>query len=141
MTTRSITRIFALDRVGEKSHLVSFYLHSDGNPKGHGKDLAVILTSARYVSGLPITPDSRILGNYFNGPGCAAASIISLLKDEPGGIYLVPEKQNGMFEEWEYAICIGDTLDQATLEIFDTRDGRELYFKGSPQSFLNEIEE
>jgi hypothetical protein len=139
MSTRSITRIFSIDESNEKTHLVSFYRHSDGYPEGHGKDLAKILSKGKYVSGLPIDEDSRVLGNYFNGAGCASASIVSLLKDEPGRIYIIPAERDNMWEEWVYIINLKDKGGEITIQIKDTREGEDLWFEGTPQELMSKF--
>jgi len=135
MGTRSITRIYSQTESGTKEHLVSFYRHYDGHPGGHGKELAEILNKAKYVNGLS-GDDSRVLGNYFNGAGCGAASIISILKDEPGGIYIIPKGREDMWEEWTYEVVFNDVDKSITLSVNDTREGVDPYFKGTPQEFL-----
>ena len=135
MGTRSITRIYALTESGTKEHLVSFYRQYDGYPEGHGKELAEILNKAKYVNGLS-GGDSRVLGNYFNGSGCGAASIISILKDEPGGIYIIPKGRNDMWEEWTYEVIFNDMDKSINLTVKDTREGISDYFTGTPKEFL-----
>jgi hypothetical protein len=137
MGTRSITRIYSQTESGEKSHLVSFYRHADGYPEGHGKELADILRKGEFVSGLPPSRESRILGLYFNGAGCGAATVISVLKDEPGGIYIIPESRDNMWEEWTYEVIFNDFDKSIVMTVIDTREGTEPYFTGTPQEFFD----
>jgi len=78
--------------------------HYDGYPEGVGLDLARIMAEGQLVHGLG---QDRTLGKYFNGDSCMAASVIALMKKEPGNIYLYPTNQD-MDTNYTYVINVDD---------------------------------
>ena len=77
-------------RISEnKKTLVNLYVHSDGYAYGLGRKLATILSDGKMVNGIRFDPSGMPkLGSQFNGGGCLAASIIAMLKKEPGEVYI-----------------------------------------------------
>lgn len=103
--------------------------HYDGYPEGVGMDLARILTEGEQVHGLG--PNDRTLGNYFNGDSCMAASVVALMKKEPGNIYLYPTK-NDFDANYTYTINV-DSTEKVTIEMDRGR------FSGTPEEFIKEF--
>ena len=68
-----------------KKTLVNLYVHCDGYAHGLGGRLINIISNGEMVNGLGF---DRKLGSQFNGGGCLAASIIAILKTEPGNVYI-----------------------------------------------------
>ena len=102
--------------------------HYDGNPEGVGMDIARIIAEGQLVDGLG--PD-RTLGKYFNGASCMAASVISLMKKEPGNIYLYPTSYD-FDANYKYIINV-DKENKVTIEM-----GRGK-FLGTPKEFIEEF--
>jgi hypothetical protein len=81
----------------------------DGYPEGVGLDLARIMLEGKLVNGLGA---NRTLGYYFNGASCLAASVIALMKKEPGNIYLYPTNDNfGANYTYEINVTKNHTID------------------------------
>jgi hypothetical protein len=76
----------------------------DGYPDGVGMDLARIMAGGELVGGLGL---DRTLGKNFNGAACLAASVIALMKKEPGNIYLYPPTQD-IGANYTYYINVDD---------------------------------
>ena len=102
--------------------------HSDGYPEGVGMDIARILAEGEQVHGLG--PD-RTLGKYFNGTSCMAASVVALMKKEPGNIYLYPVESN-IDGNYTYIINV-DSTEKVTIEMGRGR------FSGTPKEFIKEF--
>jgi len=103
--------------------------HYDGNPEGVGMDIARIIAEGQLVDGLG--PD-RTLGKYFNGASCMAASVISLMKKEPGNIYLYPTDDLDFDANYIYKINV-DEKNNVTIEMSRGR------FSGTPGEFIQEF--
>jgi hypothetical protein len=83
--------------------------HYDGYPEGVGLVLARIILEGKLVSGLGA---NRTLGYYFNGASCLAASVIALMKKEPGNIYLYPTDLDfGANYTYEINVTKNHTID------------------------------
>lgn len=80
MLTPAIISIYDNHRL-----LVKVYKHYDGSAVA--ETITEILKRAKTGNGIP--PSFKELGSFFNGPGCLAASIIAILKQGPGDIYIV----------------------------------------------------
>lgn len=81
----------------------------DGYPDGVGLDLARIMLEGKLVNGLG---PNRTLGAHFNGASCLAASVIALMKKEPGNIYLYPTNDNfGANYTYEINVTKNHTID------------------------------
>lgn len=103
MGTRSIT--YFLDE--EKEAFASIYRQYDGYPSGHGQDIYKILGSKILVNGYSDAATQT------NGIHCAAAMLISGLKDGCGGIYLYGPDA----EEQEYVYKIWPEIDGLYMSI------------------------
>lgn len=119
MGTRAVTNIF--DR---ETHLVTIYRQSDGYLSGHGKDIVDAFAGRKFVNGFA----GRYRNKCINGMGCAAALLISWLKQdhECGLIYIAPPDPSRK-EEYTYTIA-GDTMDpKSGMRITVTAYGKTLY--------------
>jgi hypothetical protein len=103
--------------------------HYDGYPDGVGMDIARIIAEGQLVDGLG--PD-RTLGKYFNGAECMAASVVALMKKEPGNIYLYPVKYD-IGASYTYTINV-DEKDQITIEMTGGKA-----FEGTLEEFIQEF--
>ena len=103
--------------------------HYDGYPDGVGLDLARIILEGKLVDGLG---QNRTLGAYFNGDACMAASVISLMKKEPGNIYLYTTSYD-FDANYTYKINVNknNTID------FKMTGGRS--FEGTLEGFIEEF--
>ena len=94
MSTRGIINIIEDNEV-----LVRIYNQSGSFPYILGQKLADFLAGFKIVNGLSLEKqDAKIA----NGMGCLAAQLIKYLKEEPGGIYIVPPGDHA--QEYEYYI-------------------------------------
>jgi hypothetical protein len=103
--------------------------HYDGYPEGVGLDLARIILEGKLVNGLG---PNRTLGAYFNGDSCMAASVIALMKKEPGNIYLYPTDDD--FDAnytYEINVTKNKTID------FTMTGGRS--FEGTLEGFIEKF--
>jgi len=92
--------------------MMAVYKHWDGYPDGLGKDLKTIIDSGRLTNGLGTKSE---LGKVFNGAGCLFASIISILKKEPGDVYITSLDSVGRSgEEYVYEIDVNETNVELT---------------------------
>ena len=101
----------------------------DGYPDGVGMDLARIMTEGQLVNGLG---QDRTLGKYFNGASCMAASVIALMKKEPGNIYLYPINQE-MDTNYTYVINV-DEENEITIEMTGGKS-----FEGTLKEFIEKF--
>jgi len=86
--------------------MVAVYKHWDGYPSGLGKSLEEIIMGGKITNGLGT---ERKLGEVFNGAGCLFASIISILKEQPGDVYMTSLDGVGQSgEEYIYEIDVND---------------------------------
>ena len=97
MSTRSLTVIKDEDGV----EIATMYVHSDGYPTGHGKDLKEFLEPIRVGNGLSLSGKQ---GAYANGANCLAAQIVAHFKTQEGGTYLCAAGVRNMDEEYIYEI-------------------------------------
>lgn len=102
----------------------------DGYPNGVGSDLARIMAEGQLVHGL--RPNERTLGKYFNGDSCMAASVIALMKKEPGNIYLYPTNQD-MDTNYTYVINVDDK-EEITIKMTGGKS-----FEGTLEGFIQEF--
>jgi len=96
-----------------KKTLVNLYVHSDGYGHGLGMKLLSIISNGKMTNGIRFDIDQK-LGSQFNGAGCLAASIISILKNEPGNLYVTSGKEEDCDHEYIVAVkkdAIVITLD------------------------------
>lgn len=103
--------------------------HYDGYPNGVGMDLARIMAEGQLVHGLG---QDRTLGKYFNGDSCMAASVIALMKKEPGNIYLYPTNQD-MDTNYTYVINVDDK-EEITIKMTGGKS-----FEGTLEGFIQEF--
>ena len=94
MSTRAIINIIEDGEV-----FVRIYNQSGGCPTGLGQELADFLVGFEIVDGLSLEAQEKKIAN---GMGCLAAQLIKHLKEEPGGIYIVPPGDHA--QEFEYYI-------------------------------------
>ena len=94
MGTRSITRI--LDETGKE--FVTIYRQYDGYPSGMGNDIFVSLGKRKLVNGFS-NPDVET-----NGMHCAAALLISDIKQGCGNVYLYAPGEIDCGEEYTYIL-------------------------------------
>lgn len=96
MATRASIKIS--DKDG--NFIANIYHHYDGYPEYLG-DKLVKLCKAPIVNGIRLKPGGERpkLNEVFNGFGCLVASIVTELKDEPGGVYLYTEDDYGQCNE------------------------------------------
>lgn len=86
-------------------HLVSLYKQFDGYTSGLGAELAEFVLSGKLVNGIPgVSNEKGPL--YFNGAGCFTAALIAKLKDGPGNLYVIPDKNSS--EEYNYTVWVPD---------------------------------
>jgi hypothetical protein len=86
--------------------ICTIYKHYDGYPSGIQKDIEEIISNGQVVNGLSI--EKPVLGAVFNGFGCFVSSLISLIKTNPGDVYLIPESDYGNRGE-DYLYIIKET--------------------------------
>lgn len=92
--------------------MMAVYKHWDGYPDGLGKDLKTIIDGGRLTNGLGMNSE---LGKVFNGAGCLFASIIAILKQNPGDVYITSLESVGKSgEEYVYEIDVNDTKVELT---------------------------
>ena len=86
--------------------MVAVYKHWDGYPSGLGKSLEEIIMGGQITHGLGLNSE---LGKVFNGAGCLFASIVSILKEKPGDVYMTSIDSVGRSgEEYIYEIDVND---------------------------------
>jgi hypothetical protein len=96
----------------EGKPILSVYKHWDGYPSGLGKSLEEIVMGGQITNGLGINSE---LGKVFNGAGCLFASIISILKDKPGDVYITSlDSVGNSGEEYIYEIDVNGKDVQLT---------------------------
>lgn len=125
MGTRSTTKFIDNNEV-----LVTAYRQYDGYPTGHGKELAEFLSGIKRIGW-------KGPAGTANGIFCLAAQFVARFKAEPGDIYLVPAWQE---EEWNYEVTEGAGETDWMLRVRE-EDAAEDYFYGTPQGFLDFLEE
>lgn len=103
--------------------------HYDGYPDGVGMDLSRIMAEGQLVHGLGL---DRTLGKYFNGDSCMAASVISLMKKEPGNIYLYPVEYD-FGANYTYVINV-DEKEEITIKMTGGKS-----FEGTLKEFIQEF--
>lgn len=103
--------------------------HYDGYPDGVGMDLSRIMAEGQLVHGLGL---DRTLGKYFNGDSCMAASVISLMKKEPGNIYLYPVEYD-FGANYTYVINV-DEKEEITTKMTGGKS-----FEGTLKEFIQEF--
>lgn len=92
--------------------MMAVYKHWDGYPSGLGKTLESIISGGTITNGLSGNPK---MGEAFNGAGCLFASIISLLKERPGDVYITNLDDVGKAgEEYIYTIDVNDRKAELT---------------------------
>jgi hypothetical protein len=101
----------------------------DGYPDGVGMDLARIMAEGELVNGLG---QDRTLGKYFNGDSCMAASVIALMKKEPGNIYLYPVGDD-LGANYTYVINV-DEENEITIEMTGGKS-----FEGTLKEFIEKF--
>lgn len=101
----------------------------DGYPDGVGMDLVRIMAEGELVHGLGL---DRTLGKNFNGASCMAASVIALMKKEPGNIYLYPVKDD-FGANYTYVINVDDK-DNIAIKMTGGKS-----FEGSVEEFIEKF--
>jgi len=120
MGTRATVTI--TDKKHNDELLCKLYVHLDGYPAGLGASLAKLMRGKKIVNGIPIGRSTLMM---YNGMGCFAASVISVLKTGIGGVYLTSASHGE--EEYNYHI---KSLDDITVHCYDN-----LIFKGNAEEF------
>lgn len=108
--------------------IANVYHHYDGYPEYLGAKLEE-LTSSPIVNGLTIKLDGtrHVLGEVFNGMGCLVASVITLLKEQPGAVYLYTEDDYGKcHEDYLYEVIENDEGTGASVFINNINNEWEL---------------
>ena len=133
MGTRSLTIIEDHTLSKLKEQLV-IYRQFDGHPSGHGRDLAVFLSSGRVVNGISCAEKDRV----FNGAGCLAAQLLAELKDGPGNIYAYRAGTRNCWEEYRYHVAVNGPGEDivVTILIGYEKRGWTKIFEGTPQEML-----
>lgn len=95
MGTRHLTTIYDT-AFNERNPVANILGQWDGYPTGHGAELAKLLDTRQMCAGPPgvSTIQDENGKTYANGAGCLAAQLVTMLKTEPGGIYLVAGDEN-----------------------------------------------
>jgi hypothetical protein len=86
MATSALIRIYERNTL-----LVTIYKHWDGNTVGD--TIKQIIKAGQCGNGIPA--NKRELGSFFNGAGCLASSVIAMLKQSPGDVYITNNVQPG----------------------------------------------
>jgi hypothetical protein len=111
--------------------LVNVYHQYDGDPNWVGKELARILDAYSITDGLGLTAESRAQ-KVCNGPGCLAATYIREVKQEPGGVYIVPTGGE-WFAQFFYEVRFSARTELA-VKVFAKKD--EVLFEGSSADYV-----
>ena len=133
MGTRAITKIYE----GSKDPgnlLVTIYSQWDGYPDGMGVILAQMLVDAKLGNGISGSPR---LGEFYNGAGCGAASIISQLKTKPGGFYIGRSTDEIDCQGYGYEIIFPGYESKKPINII--LHGADEPFEGTPEEFLEKF--
>jgi hypothetical protein len=102
----------------------------DGYPDGHGMDLAEFLYPFTIVNGIKLSEDRKIA----NGLDCLAAQMVAHFKNGAGDIYLSANKYlQGL--DYHYVVYMNKALKMQCWS------GSKLLFDGTPQEFIDSIEE
>jgi hypothetical protein len=88
MATRASIRF--IDNGG--NFVANIYHHYDGYPGYLGNKLKEIIDGGSIGNGISGSP---VLGEFFNGFNCLAASVVAKLKISSGNVYLYTEKDFG----------------------------------------------
>ncbi len=84
--------------------VMAMYKHWDGYPNGLGQQIEDIIAGGPVVNGLS---GKTKLGGAFNGSGCLFASIIAIMKKEPGDVYITSlESVGNQGEEYVYDLDV-----------------------------------
>lgn len=103
MSTRSITHIHEAV-TGEEKIVCSFYRHCDGDPDGHGKDLAEWLAGKRLVNGIDL---DFVKDHDFNRAGTMAVQLMAHIQSISGA-EVIPTGAQGYGEVYTYDIYFRD---------------------------------
>jgi len=103
MSTRSITHIHEAV-TGKEEIVCSFYRHCNGEPEGHGKDLAEWLAGKRLVDGIDI---DFVEGRDFNHAGTMAVPLMAHIQNI-SSVKVIPTGAKGYGEEYTYNVYFRD---------------------------------
>ncbi len=119
MGTRSLTYVY-----NDETPMLCLYRQFDGYPSGHGAQVAEFLQGRTIVNGYGTgTPEKAS-----NGMGCLAASLIGLLKEGIGNIYVYPiELGQDAWQDYEYHIYENRVV---------VKNPTEVIFEGNYDSFV-----
>jgi len=130
--------VYFIDKMGTTARVIfksegktvfNMRAHYDGYPAGVGLKLVRILLEGKLVNGLG---QNRTLGARFNGASCLAASVIALMKKEPGNIYLYPTNNYfGANYTYEINVTKNHTID------FKMTGGKT--FEGDLEGFIEKF--
>jgi hypothetical protein len=128
MGTRSIINIQEDGKI-----LLTIYRQYDGYPAGLGKDIQNALGHTERCSEGSGYGGHEKLPQAFSGIGCAAAYLVSQLKDSIGNVYIMLPGTNDVGEEYTYTIYI--EKNQLCMSI---KGGRKTLYKGTIKDFKPE---
>jgi hypothetical protein len=104
--------------------IVAIQAHAEGYPSGRGLELANFLTAAKLVL--------KADGTTYNGAGCLAASLVKLLKQGVGGIYLT-SPSHAQVGDCNYLYFVD--IDELKITNVNVYEKDRLVFNGSPKLF------
>lgn len=139
MGTRSLTTFIdtykGKDKKGEsvikKEKIVTMYRQFDGDPEGHGLELAEFLAGGKMVNGFGLDEKELV----FNGMGCLAAQVIAHFKKGVGGFYLYRGGTINADEEYRYEVISNGEGKDVTLRCYDMYS-RKWIFEGTPKEYI-----
>ena len=135
MGTRSTYRIIEKS-LDYETPICLVYMQYDGYPQGHPMNVANWLSKSRIVNGF----NSSDEGLVFNGAGCLAARLISLLKeDRIGNCYMEPlDSRGNCGEDYMYDIVVGrDAEGQYSITMIAYESEESQIFSGAPSEFVS----
>ena len=106
------TRCLTVFKDEDGTEIAVLYRQMDGDPDGHGQELADFLANKVIANGIggDMSKDT-----VFNGMHCLAASVVAHFKDGIGSFYLYPASTRGMDEDYIYTVT-GQVGSQPTIE-------------------------
>lgn len=141
MGTRSLTTFIEkwTNNKGKvrQTKIVTMYRQFDGYPSGHGIELANFLAGGKVVNGI----SANEKGLVFNGIGCLTAQAVAHFKTGPGNIYLHRGGTTNCWEQYRYEVIVDDDRKSLILKCYEVGKRAKLLFEGTPQEFIDKLEE